>query len=244
LRPAPNFSVTADLYRTDIDDRIVFSSEINPEDAPDFPGPSRCATTACPIKGILAPLGVGAVQFFTNAIDTTTDGFDLVAEHTTKMTGSTLVLSGQLGFNRTEVTNRRSDSPLLTGAQMFDESQMILLERGQPRQHHVIAADYTAGPWNLNARANYYGAVQARFFTAPYIQTWEAKWLADMSVRYAFTKRITLAVGANNIFDTYPTEWDKEKAAPFPQLGFTHCWETCPTGVNGRSMYARLDWAF
>jgi iron complex outermembrane receptor protein len=39
-------------------------------------------------------------------------------------------------------------------------------------------------------------------------------------VRYAFTKRLTLAVGANNLFDT------------------------CPIGINGRQMYTRVDWAF
>ena len=81
-------------------------------------------------------------------------------------------------------------------------------------------------------------------FTAPYIQTWEAKWIVDMSVRYSFSKKIHFSVGANNLFDTYPSEWDKEKAFPFPQLGFTHCWETCPTGINGRQMYARLDYSF
>jgi iron complex outermembrane receptor protein len=243
LRPAANFSITADLYRIDIDDRIVFSSEIQPEDASDEPGVNRCVTTACPIKSILTPLKVGQAQFFTNAIDTTTDGFDLVAEHTTKWPGSTLVLSGQLGFNKTEVKNRSSQSPVLTGAQLFDNTQVTLIERGQPRKHHVIAADYTTGAWNLNTRANYYGAVQGQGFTG-FLQTWEAKWLVDMSLRYAFTKRISLSVGATNIFDTYPTEWDKTKAFPFPQLGFTHCWETCPIGINGRQMYARVDWSF
>ncbi|MGZ8302029.1 MAG: TonB-dependent receptor plug domain-containing protein [Telluria sp.] len=238
LRPMTNFSVTADLYRTDIDDRIVFSSNIAPESG-------ACATAAaCPIKAILDPLKVGQAQFFTNAIDTTTDGFDLVAEHTTKWTGSTLVLSGQLGFSKTEVTNRRSQSPVLTGAQLFDDAQVTLIERGQPRQHHVVAADYTMGPWNLNARANYFGAVQGQGFTAPFIQTWEAKTLVDLSMRYSFTKRASVSVGANNVFDTYPTEWDKTKAFPFPQLGFTHCWETCPIGINGRQMYARVDYAF
>ncbi len=238
LRPASNFSITADVYRIDIDDRIVFSSNIAPESG-------ACATAAaCPIKAILDPLKVGQAQFFTNAIDTTTDGFDLVAEHTTRFANSTLVLSGQLGFNKTEVKDRKSQSPVLSGTQLFDDAQVTLIERGQPRKHHVIAADYTTGPWNLNTRANYYGAVQGQGFTAPFIQTWEAKWLVDMSLRYAFTKRISVSGGVNNLFDTYPTEWDKEKAAPFPQLGFTHCWETCPIGVNGRQMYARLDWAF
>jgi iron complex outermembrane receptor protein len=27
-------------------------------------------------------------------------------------------------------------------------------------------------------------------------------------------------------------------------MGFTHCWETCPFGINGRTMYARADWRF
>ncbi len=238
LRPATNFSVTADLYRTNIDERIVFSSNIAPESGP-------CLTAAaCPIKAILDPLKVGQAQFFTNAIDTSTDGFDLVAEHTTKWTGATLVMSGQLGFNQTKVKNRHSQSPVLSGAQLFDDSQVTLIERGQPRQHHVIAADYTAGAWNLNTRANYYGEVQGQGFTAPFIQTWEAKWLVDLSLRYSFTKRLSVGLGMNNVFDTYPTEWDKTKAFPFPQLGFTHCWETCPVGINGRSGYARVDYAF
>ena len=238
LRPVKDFSITADVYRINIDDRIVFSSNIAPESG-------ACATaTACPIKAILDPLKVGQAQFFTNAIDTKTDGFDLIVDHTTRFTGSTLVLSGQLGFNKTVVKDRHSQSPVLTGAQLFDDAQVTLIERGQPRQHHVIAADYTVGPWNLNTRANYYGAVQGQGFTAPFIQTWEAKWLVDVSLRYAFTKRLSVSAGVNNLFDTYPTEWDKVRAAPFPQLGFTHCWETCPIGINGRQLNARVDWAF
>ncbi|HYE39285.1 MAG TPA: TonB-dependent receptor, partial [Ramlibacter sp.] len=232
LRPTSAFSVTADLYRIDIDDRIVFSSNIAPE------------AGAGPIRAILDPLKVGQAQFFTNAIATSTKGLDIVASHTSRWNGSTLVLSGQIGLNRTRVTERNSQSPVLTGAQLFDDAQVTLIERGQPRQHHVLAADYTRGQWNVTTRANYIGSVQGQGFTAPFVQTWEGKWLLDAAVRYAFTKRINLSVGVNNIFNTFPTEWDPVRAAPFPQLGFTHCWETCPVGVNGRSMYARLDASF
>ncbi|HWJ93891.1 MAG TPA: TonB-dependent receptor, partial [Telluria sp.] len=238
LRPAQNFSITADVYRTAIDDRIVFSSTIEPEGGP-------CPTVAaCPIKAILAPLRVGQAQFFTNAIDTVTRGVDVVAEHTMRGNGSRLVLSAQVGLNKTEVTGRHSTSPVLKGTQLFDDAQVTLIERGQPRQHHVVAADYGTGPWNLNARANYYGAVQGQGFTAPFVQTWEAKWLLDLSMRYAFTRSLAFSAGANNVFDSYPTKWDTAKAAPFPQLGFTYCWETCPFGINGRTMYARVDYAF
>ena len=238
LRPSQGLSLTADVYRTRIDDRIVFSSNIAPESG-------ACPTPAsCPIRAILDPLRVGQAQFFTNAIDTVTTGLDLVAQQTIRGQGSTLVLSGQLGFNKTEVRDRHSQSPVLSGEQLFDDAQVTLIERGQPRKHHVVAADYTTGPWNVTARANYFGSVQGQGFTAPFVQTWAAKWIVDLTGRYAFDKRLSLSAGVNNLFDTYPTRWDTERAAPFPQMGFTHCWETCPFGMNGRSMYVKADYTF
>jgi len=239
LRPVSHFSVTADLYRTDIDDRIVFSSTVAPESG-------ACPSAAsCPIRAILDPLRVGQAQFFTNAIDTETVGLDIVAEHRTRsLAAGTLVLSGQLGLNRTHVKARRSSSPVLSGTQLFDDAQVTLIERGQPRQHHVVAADYTRGAWGANVRANYYGQVQGQGFTAPFVQTWEGQWLVDLALRYAFTRSLSLTAGVDNAFDRYPTRWDTTRAAPFPQLGFTHCWETCPFGINGRTLYARATYAF
>jgi len=228
LRPASNMSLTADLYEIKIKDRIVFSSEIAPE------------ANGGPIANILKPLGVGQAQFFTNAVDTRTRGLDIVAEHTSKFAASTLVLSGQLGFNKTEVTKRHSTSSVLTGEQLFDQSQVTLIEHGQPRKHHVVAADYTAGQWNLNTRANYYGEVEAENFSP--LQKWDARWLVDASVRYAYTKRTFFSVGVNNLFNQTPSNWTN--GGVFPQLGFTKCWETCPIGVNGRSLYVRADTAF
>ena len=228
LRPAKNMSLTADLYEIKIKDRIVFSSEISPE------------AGGGPIANVLNPLGVGQAQFFTNAVDTKTRGLDIVADHTTKFESSTLVLSAQLGFNKTEVTKLHSPSSLLTGEQLFSQAQVTLIEHGQPRKHHVVAADYTMGAWNGNVRANYYGSVQGEGFSP--LQSWDAKWIVDTSLRYSFSKKTSVSFGVNNLFDTYPSEWTNGGA--FPKLGFKYCWETCPFGVNGRSMYLKFDTAF
>ncbi len=236
LRPVPDFSITADAWRTRIADRIVFSSTIAPEAGP-CPLPS-----SCPVRAVLDPLRVGQAQFFTNAVGTT-DGLDLMAEkRLRRVAGGALVLSGQLGFNRTRVNARHAASPLLSGSQLFDNAQVTLIERGQPRRHHVLSADYTRGAWNANLRANYYGEVAGQGFTAPYVQTWAARWLTDLSLRYAINRRLSLSAGVDNLFDTYPSRWDPVKAAPFPQMGFTYCWETCPFGINGRSLYAKVDY--
>jgi iron complex outermembrane receptor protein len=228
LRPAKNMSLTADVYQIKIKDRIVFSSEIAPE------------AGGGPIANILRPLGVGQAQFFTNAVDTRTRGLDIVGEHTSKFDASTLVLSSQLGFNKTEVTKRHSTSTVLSGEKLFDKSQVTLLEHGQPRKHHVVAADYTAGAWNINTRANYYGSVEAENFSP--LQKWDARWLVDASLRYGFSKRTYLSVGVNNMFNQLPSLW--ANGGDFPKLGFTRCWETCPIGLNGRSFYVRADTAF
>ncbi|MBV7539087.1 TonB-dependent receptor [Duganella sp. sic0402] len=228
FRPSQNFSLTADAYQIKIKDRIVFSSEIAPE------------AGGGPIANILRPLGVGQAQFFTNAVDTRTRGLDVVAVHTTKFDASTLVLSGQLGFNKTEVTKRHSTSSVLSGEKLFDKSQVTLIEHGQPRKHHVVAADYTVGAWNLTTRANYHGEVYAENFSP--LQKWDARWLVDATVRYAFSKRTFLSLGVNNAFNQLPNEWTN--GGDFPKLGFTRCWETCPIGVNGRSFYVRADTAF
>lgn len=58
------------------------------------------------------------------------------------------------------------------------------------------------------------------------------------------TEDLRLQVGGNNIFDTYPDQWDPVNAFPFPQLGFVYGWETLPFGINGAYYYARLNWEF
>ena len=244
-KPTDAFSLTMDVFRIDIDDRIIFSSNIQPESVGTNGAPCDATNSNCPIRAILDPIGVGQVLFFTNAIDTRTQGVDLVANHSsTFASGGRLDLSALVHFNRTEVTDRRSQSPILSPSQLFDDTQVTLVEQGQPRAHHVLQALYAQDRWQLMGRANYFGSVSGEGFTPGIKQTWGGKWLFDASVKYKFSPSVSLTVGADNIFDTYPDKWDQAGGFPFPQLGFTYGWETMPFGMNGGSYYARLDWRF
>jgi iron complex outermembrane recepter protein len=142
------------------------------------------------------------------------------------------------------VKKRRSQSPILPANVLFDDSQVTLIEEGQPGEHHVLSALYTKGPWQFDARANYYGSVAGEGFTPGYKQTWSGEWLFDLGARYAFSDQLSLSVTAINVFDKYPDRWDPDQAFPFPQLGFKYCWETCPFGINGGSYFVRLDYSF
>ena len=243
--PNERFSLTMDVFRIDIDDRIIFSSNIQPEAVGTDGQPCAADNGNCPISAILDPIGVGQVLFFTNAIDTRTTGVDLVANHNTAFDGgATLDLTALLHFNKTEVLERRSQSPILSPEQLFDDPQVTLIEQGQPRAHHVLQAVYGTGAWQWTMRGNYFGSVSGEGFTPGIKQTWGGKALFDLGVRYAVSDSLKLSVGGNNIFDQYPDKWDPVTGAPFPQMGFKYGWETMPFGMNGGSWYVRMDYRF
>ncbi len=243
--PSDRLSVTLDVFQIDIDDRIIFSSNIAPESVGTDGNACTPTNSNCPIHAILDPIGVGQVLFFTNAIDTRTTGVDLTVNHNTAFAGgSTLNLTALVHFNDTEVRSRRSQSPILSPTQLFDDTQVTLLEEGQPGAHHLIQAIWEDGPWQLTGRTNYYGSVSGEGFTPGIKQTWDGKWLFDAQVRYAINESMAVIVGGNNIFDQYPDKWDPVTGAPFPQLGFKYGWETMPFGMNGGSYYVRFDYRF
>jgi iron complex outermembrane receptor protein len=240
LRPAPRFLVTADAYRIDIDDRIVFSSNIQPESAATCGMPFN--PNLCPIRARMDPFGVGQVLFFTNAIDTRTDGLDIVALYDWELgPKSSLSLEGAFDFNDTKIRNRRSSSAILPPAVLFDQAQVTLIEEGQPRQRYVLSGTYRRSSWRANVRLNYFGEVAGEGFTG-IKQTWGGKWLTDVSVTVPFFQdKVNLTVGGVNVFDVYPDKWDEVKGFPFRQLGFVYGWETLPFGVNGGYYFARLN---
>lgn len=241
-RPNDRFRLTVDLYRIDIDDRIVFSSNIQPESG-------NCGTpfdpSRCPIRAILDPFGVGQVLFFTNAIDTETTGLDIVALYDVPIGNDRLLsFEGAFHFNDTEVVDRRSASSILPAAVLFDDAQVTLIEEGQPGEHFVISGTYFDGPFSVNLRLNYFGEVAGQGFTPGFKQTWGAKVLTDLTASYAFNDSVKLTVGGLNIFDEFPDRWDPVNAFPFPQLGFVYGWETLPFGINGGYYFARLGFSF
>ena len=243
-RPSDQFSLTVDVFRIDIEDRIIFSSNIAPESVGTDGLACNATNSNCPIRAILAPFGVAQAQFFTNAIDTETTGIDIVGEFTTEAVGGTLDITALLHWNDTEVTARRSQSPILSPTQLFDDSQVTLIEEGQPGEHHVLQGVWTRGNWDWTLRANYYGEVAGEGFTPGFKQTWDGATLFDAAVGWNVSDKLRISIGGNNIFDTYPDKWDPVNAFPFPQLGFTYGWETLPFGINGSYFYGKVDFRF
>ena len=240
LEPMSSLSVTADYYYVDIDDRIVLSNN--------FTGDSAVAA--------LQRIGVTGVQggrYFTNAIDTRTRGFDVIANYGITLSNSGVVrLSAAYNHNRTLVTRVDTLPSNLSGlkSSLFDRVERGRIEDGNPENNLILSGNFDYRGFGILARTQRFGQVTSFGTTAtnatrPLDQIFSPKWISDLSASYGF-RRATLTVGADNVFDVYPDRNNNSGSfAPtenggnanfgiFPYNGIS------PFGFNGRFIYTKL----
>lgn len=236
LNPVPGFTVTADYYNIKIDDRIVLTENLQ----------GAAVTALLLANGIT---GVSSARFFVNGVDTRTEGVDVVATYRLPDFGVGGVrLTAGFNYNEQRIT-RRASLPSLPGLIPFGRAESLRITDGQPRSKINLAADYDNGPFSLTARTNRYGSVLvagtstalnipagagvADYYLAP-------KWITDLEVRVKPFRALELAVGADNVFDVYPTR--APAGGVFGNNNFFLPYSSLsPFGFNGRFLYARVS---
>jgi iron complex outermembrane receptor protein len=222
--PTPAFEAGADIYRIDIEDRIVFSGNF----------------TGARVAALLAPFNVSGARFFTNAVDTETEGYDLHASYRFDLGPGNLRL--EAGYNSTEnrIVGQVSTPPQLAGLQevLFDAIERRRVECGQPEDNLRLSADWQGHRLFGVLRGSRFGeyCLVDRQVVA---QNFEPEWLADLEVGYRFSA-ITVAVGAQNLTDAFP---DRNLPAN-ANLGIFTYPSHSPFGMNGRFVYARMRYNF
>ena len=240
LRPMDNLSITADAYRITIDGRIVITSQFGVSDPV--------------VQRILAPyqneaLAVTAVQFFTNSVDTKTTGLDLVAQYGRTLGRGTLNLTASANFTKTEVERvnvPQAMADTFGTANVASVRDRILnredrnrLEDALPRQKGSLAARYAFGRFAGLARATYYGSIEYHSPAGPASdEHFGAKTLFDLDLSYELWSGLRVAVGGNNILNTYP---DRQVIPGNISFGrFVYSRRVTQFGMNGGFYYARL----
>ena len=241
--PIPSFGISVDYYYIIIEDRIVLSENfVGPNVANLFPGRE-----------------VGGARFFTNAIDTRTFGFDVVANYGINLQGrGTVRLTGGYAQNETYVDRVSKTPPELVGQDevLFGRVERARIEEGQPKNNILASANYQWQKLGLTLRAQRFGEVTVRtprLNIAPANQqadqTFSAKWISDVSASFDLIQRLRLTVGADNVFDVYP---DRNSQNGDARKGFSgnsffgiFAYNgASPFGFNGRFIYARTSYRF
>ncbi|MGQ0834198.1 MAG: TonB-dependent receptor plug domain-containing protein [Gammaproteobacteria bacterium] len=198
-RNEARFRVAVDFYRIDIDDRITLSERIGGD-----------AVTAFIESSVGIP-GVLGVRFFTNAVDTETDGFDVTADYAFDLGAGSLALGAAYSRSDTEVVQVDPNPPVLdslgVGAVLFGVEELNTLESAFPEDKLILTALWTRARWSVLARGTRYGEATRVFnFGGGFEpeQTYGSEWGVDLDVEYRVTEEFRVAIGANNLLDEYP----------------------------------------
>lgn len=88
-------------------------------------------------------------------------------------------------------------------------------------------------------RGNYFGAVELKPDNAENDERFSAKVLFDASLSYQVAKRMTLTLGGDNIFNTFPDRQTKE--ANISAGRFVYSRNVSQFGQNGGFYYAKVE---
>ncbi|MGZ0717597.1 TonB-dependent receptor domain-containing protein [Pseudomonas palleroniana] len=228
LRPIEQASLTIDAYQISIRDRLLYSGGIS--------GPRA--------EQILQQAGFGQytwAQFMTNAANTRTRGVDIVGKYNLDLARYG-ALSLSAGYTQSRTTIEKvHENP--NGFDVLTREARGFLEHGYPQDKWVLGATHRIGAWTIALSETRYGEYRkyaASEANAQYDQTFAAQWNTDLDVNYAFTKQLRVSVGANNLFDSKPDDFNTRlRQTPGQQYSYLS-----PSAPEGAFYYTRLSYDF
>lgn len=246
------FTVTIDYFNIKLKDRISRSSAIN------FPlalcylarrenVANNCtATFTPPTAQLLTQLAnanvidradftgfedLTAFTFFNNDFDTRTQGVDFVANSRFSLVpGGTTRATLAVNYTKTNVLN--------VGATL-NSTRVRQLEEGLPRWKGFLNLTHEQGRLRGLLRTNFFGKYFEAHLeddTLPIFA--KARMTVDAEIGYEVLENIEVSVGAQNLFDTYPTE------NPWAGIVGARYGERSPFGFNGGTWYVRANAKF
>ena len=225
FNPTNSFTLTADVYRIDVSDRIYISQAF--------------IVTAADIAALpeLATVGEGGnVQYFTNSLDTETTGLDLVGTYATQVGAGDLGVTLAYNYNKNEVTD--------FDPAVFGPLQISTAENLAPNHRANLQVGWANEQWAFNIVERYYSEWSSEVDYPG--QEFGAEFTTDVDVSYTFMERYVLTVGGANVFDAYP---DKIVQSPdnavYPITGGLEDGQVYPRmggpfGFNGAFWYMTL----
>lgn len=234
MQPTDQFYLTVDTYQIKIDDRIIYSSNI-------------AATPAA--KDLLISLGLSPVDrfaYFTNAIDTTTKGVDVVGTYTVPLAASSLDLTAGYSYNDTEI-KRRSDSPpvfadLGITTALIGRDEIGRIEESFPKDKFVLGATWTADRWSAGVGATRYGSFTVRSAAgAARDERYGEQWVVDASVSYRPDASWVFTLGADNVFNSHPDNQTNQLNNIYGMFPYSNY---SPAGFNGAYGYGRIAYTW
>ncbi|EWH05497.1 ligand-gated channel protein [Pseudoalteromonas lipolytica SCSIO 04301] len=242
-------SLTVDFYHVEIKDRITLGSLMSADDVAFSP-----AAVAA-----LNATGAQQANYFSNSVDSTTKGVDIIASYRTDLYDGNFSATFAGNINDTEIDNVNAPEGIPESIAL-DDLQRSFLTDGQPGERATLTFEYDRGDFNSMLRFNYYGETDVKYFGNDHIglpdelsptgefkdtSTVESAVLVDINVGYQLTDELMLSAGIDNIFDVTPDELGEDEALDFiTNQAFKYPVRALPYGFDGMTYYAKLSFSF
>ncbi|MET1754212.1 TonB-dependent receptor [Novosphingobium sp. RD2P27] len=193
---------------------------------------SQSRTFAVP-AGYPNPEGFTSISYFTNDFDTRTRGIDAVLSYAAMLGAGRMNATVAYNYNVTKVLSGST-------AAVGNATQRRIFEDRLPKHNATATLGYELGPVSVLGRARYYGGWTdvSGNATGEIFQDFGAMTLFDLSAAYTFDEHLTLRVGAENIFDSYPDEATNQAVR-----GLIYS-RNAPYDTDGGQYYIRLGVTF
>ncbi|MBS3797942.1 TonB-dependent receptor [Pseudoalteromonas sp. BDTF-M6] len=242
-------SLTVDFYHVEIKDRITLGSLMSAEDVAFSP------------EAVAALNATGAEQanYFSNSVDSTTKGVDIIASYRTDLYDGDFSATFAGNLNDTEIDDVNAPEGVPDNIAL-DDLQRSFLTDGQPGERATLTFEYERGDYNSMVRFNYFGETDVKYFGNDHIglpdelsptgsfkdtSTVESAVLVDVNVGYQLSEEIMLSVGIDNLFDETPDELGQDEALDFISYqAFKYPLRAVPYGFDGMTYYAKVSFSF
>ena len=236
LTPAEGLYVTIDAYQIKVTDRITLSENLTSPGVRIF------------VQSHAGYEGASGARYFTNAIDTTTQGVDIVGTYKWALANSALDFTAGYNYNKTKIDRVAPNPAALTAidptALRFGRVELGRFEVGAPRDKFFLNGIWTKGGFSVSTTATRYGEFTILNANPVLDQTFGAKWLFDLAFSYK-TGGWEFTVGGDNVLDEYPDEnifispalnTSTTGQLPYPSQS--------PFGFNGAYAYGRISYTW
>lgn len=240
-----NWQFTLDAYKIDIRDRIVLSGQLYPTEDDE-------------LSNILESAKVDRVQFFTNAVNTSTNGVDGGIKYNFYWNKQRLSLFSGFNINRTQVTKQKTPTAILEkySDEIFAREEIARLEKAQPSSKVILAFTYQLHNFQIGLNTTRFGEVQyihpmdelpgnwvLNAYTGkvePRDQRFSAKWITDLNLSMHIFSKLRGTLAIYNIADIYP---DRHQHYTNTQDGvLPYSRRVQQFGVKGRQYLLKLNY--
>jgi iron complex outermembrane recepter protein len=228
-QPFDKVTLTVDGYQIAIKNRVVYSG-VYSEGDPTFGNP----TTPGTLNNLLLANSIQEAAFFTNAVNTTNRGVDIVLDYKTRWEKQhfTATLAGNLQ----DVTIDKINIPATfrgtasDSANFFGDREQYFLKYSAPKAKFNFSLEYGIDKFSIGTRFTYFGDVKElgfgevsapanapdQFFpyveldngsgAVPEIFDFSPKVTTDVYASIKFGKRLSWDIGVDNLFNVHPDE--------------------------------------